>query len=261
MPQKNNNLNICVLASGSKGNSIFISNSQTAILIDAGLSAIEIERRLISRNLHPEMLNAIIVSHEHSDHIRGVGILSRRYNLPIYITKPTVMVASKRLGKLQMVNYFECGCEFQLGSLKIHPFSLSHDAKDTAGFTIQDGHHKIGVATDLGIATSVVKQHLRNANILVIEANHDPEMLINGPYPWPLKQRVKGRMGHLSNEATMHLLEELMHDNLKHVVLAHLSETNNTPKKARDMISPIFEHTKTLLTVASQDMSTKVISS
>ncbi len=232
MTSDNENLTICPLASGSKGNSLFISWKNNSILIDAGLSGVEIERRLKSKNLSPENLTAIIVTHEHSDHIRGVGILSRRYNIPIYINKSTYKKASN-LGRLTGdLEFFECGKSFKIDSMEIAPFTISHDAVDPSGFTLKHKAKKIGIATDLGIATNLVKEHLKNCSLLYLESNHDPDMLINGPYPWFLKQRIKGKHGHLSNMDSKELLEELNNKDLKHVILAHLSEENNTPEKA-----------------------------
>jgi phosphoribosyl 1,2-cyclic phosphodiesterase len=225
-------LQICVLASGSKGNAIYVSDGQTAILVDAGLSGIEIERRTKAAGIDIHTLKAIVVSHEHSDHIRGVGILARRFNLPVYITEETAAAAAQSLGRIDRILHFEIGRSFAIDDLAIHPFATSHDASDPAGFTISQNGRKIGIATDLGVATAMVKQHLRACSLLVLEANHDPTMLIDGPYPWPLKQRIQSRSGHLSNEDSGHLLSELKHDGLCHVILAHLSETNNTPEKA-----------------------------
>ncbi|MCP3898355.1 MAG: MBL fold metallo-hydrolase, partial [Desulfobacteraceae bacterium] len=232
MTSDNKNLTIIPLASGSKGNSLFVSWENQSILIDAGLSGIEIERRLNARNRSPENLTAILVTHEHSDHIRGVGILSRRYNIPVYISNNTYKKTASKLGKLAVLELFECGNGFNIDSMEIAPFTISHDAVDPAGFTLEYKAKKIGVATDLGIATNLVKEHLKNCCFLYLESNHDPDMLINGPYPWHLKQRIKGRQGHLSNTDSKELLKELNNENLEHVILAHLSEENNTPEKA-----------------------------
>ena len=247
------NLEICILASGSKGNAVYVSGGSTSILIDAGLSGIEIERRLNSKGLYPEDLDAIIVSHEHTDHIQGVGVLSRRFNLPVYMSSKTEKASVSQLGNVRVIKNFECGSPFMIKDLFIHPFSISHDAKDPSGFTVNQNGTKIGIATDLGIATSMVKEHLRGCSLLVIEANHDEEMLINGPYPWPIKQRIKSRAGHLSNEASKNLLKELQHDRLKYVILAHLSQTNNTPQKALCEVSRAITHCNPQLDVATQD--------
>jgi phosphoribosyl 1,2-cyclic phosphodiesterase len=249
---------ICVLASGSKGNSTFISNGPSGILFDAGLSGVEIERRLQSRGLSTESLKAIVVSHEHSDHVHGVGVLSRRYGLPVYINRKTAGAAT-HLGKVHQKYYFECGVEFKIGNLTIHPFSLSHDAADPAGFTVRRNGIKIGLATDLGIATNMVTEHLKNCRALILEANHDPQMLIDGPYPWTLKQRIQSRMGHLSNLDSTSLLSKIVHQKLEHVILAHLSETNNTPDKALNSFTPVLSDFRTHLAVAIQDRCTDII--
>ncbi len=241
-----------MLASGSKGNAIYLSDGHTRILIDAGLSGIQIERRLLLRGISPADLDAILVSHEHNDHIRGVGVLSRRFRLPIHISSKTAQASTRQLGRLEKIVYFDCGKSFKINTLRIHPFSISHDAVDPAGFVFQVNGKKVGLATDLGIVTKLVKSYLTDCAVLILEANHDPDMLINGPYPWPLKQRVKGRSGHLSNQDTRALLAELTHDRLQHVVLAHLSEINNTPEKALDAIQPVVAGKKIPLSVASQ---------
>ena len=252
------NLAICTLASGSKGNSTYISDGKTSILVDAGLSGVELKRRLLSRDLNPEELDAIIVTHEHSDHIQGVGVLSRRYKLPVYINRKTYQ-ASPSLGSLHETRSFECGQTFHISDLAVHPFSISHDAEDPVGFTVGQNGTRIAIATDLGIATSMVKEHLKHCALLILEANHDPRMLETGPYPWPLKQRIKGRTGHLSNESSKLLLEELQHDDPRHVILAHLSEINNTPQLAFEEVAKALTRCSAELAVADQHTSSRVI--
>lgn len=248
---------VCLLASGSHGNAIYISNGTTAVLIDAGLSGVEIERRLYSRGLSPENLTALLVSHEHADHVHGVGVLSRKYGLPVFMNADT-QKAARSIGNIKELRPFSCGSAFMVNDLRINPFSISHDAADPAGFTMEKGGVKIGIATDLGIATFLVKEHLKSCALLVLEANHDPVMLEKGPYPWPLKQRIKSRAGHLANEETRNLLSELQHDRLRHVVLAHLSETNNTPQKAYDTVSPALTRCRPTLSVAVQGVSSEI---
>ena len=247
-------LSVCVLASGSKGNAIYIGDGQTALLIDAGLSGIEIQRRMEMAQLNIQELDAIVVSHEHSDHIRGVGVLARRFNLPVYITRGTATATAGQLGRIDELHHFDIGTTFAINDLTIHPFSISHDASDPAGFTVAQNGRKIGIATDLGIATGMVKQHLKACSLLVLEANHDPVMLTEGPYPWPLKQRIKSRSGHLSNQDSRDLLNEVKHEGLCHVILAHLSETNNTPEKAFKAVQQAIEKEDRIeLQVACQD--------
>jgi phosphoribosyl 1,2-cyclic phosphodiesterase len=252
-------MQICTLASGSKGNSIYISNGDTAILIDAGLSGVEIERRLKSKNIPIASIDAIVVSHEHADHIQGVGVLSRRYDLPVYLSPQTDATASAQLGKIRQIRHFCCGMDFSINTLTVRPFSISHDASDPAGFTIGSNGKKIGIATDLGIATAMVKNHLKDCRCLVIEANHDLRMLEQGPYPWPLKQRIKGRTGHLSNESSRELLMEILDENLSHVILGHLSETNNTPEIALRVVTEHLTDTRINITVAGQTTAGPII--
>jgi phosphoribosyl 1,2-cyclic phosphodiesterase len=254
-------LSVCVLASGSRGNAIYIDDGKTAVLIDAGLSGVEIQRRMDRKGLDPDSLDAILVSHEHSDHIQGVGVLSRRFSLPVYINEGTRLATGSSLGKLKEVKPFTCGNSFVVNSLTIHPFSISHDAEDPAGFTIGSNGSKVGIATDLGTVTGVVTTHLTDCNILIIEANHDPEMLIEGPYPWPLKQRIQGRSGHLSNKDTAALLQHILHSELSHVILAHLSEENNTPEKALQTVEDALNGSQVKIHVASQSSGSCVFSS
>ena len=266
-PQSNNDpastdcsLRVCVLASGSKGNAIYVSDAQSSILVDAGLSGLEIGRRMQAAGLKMENLSAIVVSHEHSDHVRGVGVLARRHGLPVYISIGTAAAAAAQLGSIKDLRHFEIGRTFNINGLKIHPFATCHDADDSAGFTIAQNGHKIGIATDLGIVTAMVKEHLKKCSVLVLEANHDPTMLIEGPYPWPLKQRIKSRNGHLSNQASSELLAEVKHDGLCHVILAHLSETNNTPEKALQTVQQaVDQKDRFTLHVACQDRCSDIV--
>ncbi len=253
-------LSVCLLASGSRGNAIYLSSGHSRILIDAGLSGVEIERRMASRGLDPSQLDGIVVSHEHSDHIQAVGVLARRFKLPTYLSDGTYAAASHQLGRLDDIHNFSCGESFQIGHLELHPFSISHDARDPAGFTVTSNGTRVGIATDLGIATALVKTHLKACEALVLEANHDPTMLDQGPYPWPLKQRIKGRSGHLSNDDTARLLKEIRHDRLSHVILAHLSEQNNTPEKALHTVGQALDHTGVNLSVAVQDRCSEIFS-
>ncbi len=250
---------ICVLASGSKGNAIYVSDGSTSVLIDAGLSAAEIERRLHSRRLDPGDLDAIVVSHEHADHIQGVGPLSRRYHLPVHINERTFNAARARLGVLYETSQFHPGTPFTIGDLSLHPFSVSHDAADSVGFTVQDGPTKVGIATDLGTPTQLVCHHLKGCQLIVLEANHDLGMLEDGPYPWHVKQRIQSRLGHLSNEASRDLLGEVSHGGLGHVILAHISETNNHPERALSVVREAVSDSRTRLSIAWQHAAGEVI--
>lgn len=249
---------VCPLASGSKGNSLFVGCKQHGILVDAGLSGVEIQRRLAAKDIDPERLTAILITHEHSDHVKGAGIMSRRFNIPVYISQRTYNACSG-LGKIEYLHFFECGQAFAIDDLKVTPFSISHDASDPAGITLECESIKIGIATDLGIATNLVKNHLKNSDLLYLESNHDLQMLLNGPYPWHLKQRIKSRTGHLSNTDTKTLIAELKTDRLKHVILAHLSEENNCPQKAAQEVSQSLNASGIQLHVAGPDKPGELI--
>ncbi len=250
---------ICMLASGSRGNAVYISSGSTSLLVDAGLSGAELERRLKLRGISPEELDAIVVSHEHDDHLRGVGVLARKHSLPVYISPETETEAHEKLGRIETIRHFCCGIDFFIGDISVHPFSTSHDACDPAGFTFSMNGCKIGIATDMGAATRMVKYRLRGCSCLVLEANHDPRMLEEGPYPWPLKQRIKSRTGHLSNDDSRSLLMDVMHEGLSHVILAHLSGTNNTPEKALSAVAGYTGNCRPEFTVALQDSPSPVI--
>jgi phosphoribosyl 1,2-cyclic phosphodiesterase len=250
---------ICVLASGSKGNAIYVAHDKTAILIDAGLSGVQIEQRLRSRALDPSDLDAILVTHEHSDHIQGVGVMSRRYKLPVYMNKPTFDASHRRIGALHAIEFFDRGAPFHIHRLSIHPFSISHDAADPVGFTIEMNGTKIGLATDLGVGTRLVSHHLQGCRLMVLEANHDKKMLEEGPYPWELKQRVRSRVGHLSNEASRDILGEVLDACVEHVVIAHASETNNRPEKAIAVVGEALQHHRAQLYFAPQHEAGHVI--
>jgi phosphoribosyl 1,2-cyclic phosphodiesterase len=214
------------------------------LLVDGGLSARELERRLLSIGASPKELNGIVVTHEHVDHVRGVGTLSRRYNLPVYLNKQTHQHLPDSVGRLDQKEEFVTGRSFSIEDLTIHPFAISHDGVDPVGFTLANGSVKIGVCTDLGAATKLVYRHLEHCSVLILEANHDMAMLKNGPYPWPVKQRIKSRVGHLSNEQSVDVLSRVFSENLKEVVLAHISETNNSAEMVLQTFNGMLEQDK-----------------
>ena len=219
-----------VLASGSKGNSILVCSQKTRILVDAGMSCKELARRLDKTPVDAKKLDALLISHEHSDHVSAAGVLSRKFNLPVYMTRGTLDNLPPTIGQIPSITVFGTGRCFHIGDLHIHPFAISHDAGEPAGFIIEHNGSRLGICTDLGIATNLVKVRLQGCHGLVLEANHDVKKLLEGPYPLFLKQRIKGKHGHLSNEDACSLLETLHHDAMRCVVFAHLSETNNHPE-------------------------------
>jgi len=225
-------MKFCVLASGSSGNACYVETDNARVLIDAGLSGREIERRLQLVGGDASELTALIITHEHSDHIKGAGVLSRRYNIPIYVNRKTLESGRRTLGKKLRAEIIQTGQRLEIEDLKVETFTKCHDAADPVGLVLSLNGVRLGVVTDLGKSTRLVEDRLQGCRAIVIEFNHDPEMLDTGPYPLYLKRRIKGRDGHLSNEQGGALLRKICHENLEKVVLAHLSEQNNHPEKA-----------------------------
>ncbi|SHF35890.1 Phosphoribosyl 1,2-cyclic phosphodiesterase [Thermoanaerobacter uzonensis DSM 18761] len=228
-------MKFCSLRSGSSGNAIYINHKDVHILVDAGLSGRTIEKALFNIGINPKSLSAILITHEHKDHIIGAGVLSRRYNIPIYANKATWEVMEKDIKEISEKNklYFTTGEEFEIGDVKIMPFKKSHDAVEPVGFSFKCGDKKISIATDLGYMTKGVANHLIGSDVVLLEANHDIEMLMNGSYPWPLKKRILSNLGHLSNDAAADALLKLF--KMKAIGMAflgHLSQNNNRPELA-----------------------------
>lgn len=225
-------MRFCVLGSGSKGNATYIKVGDTAILIDAGFSGIEIKRRLAAVGEDFSSLDAILVTHEHNDHIRGVPVLSRQGGIPVFANNATYSAAGDRLDKLASCRSFDTGVSFVFQDVTIHPFSISHDTADPVGFIISDGLLSLGYCTDTGAVSRLMAHRLAECHGLILETNHDPEMLKKSAYPPYLKQRIRGKQGHLANRDAALFLKHLLHDGLEHVVLAHISESNNSPDVA-----------------------------
>lgn len=221
-------MKICSLASGSKGNCLYVETGDTRVLIDVGLSLRETLLRMEGRGIDAAAVQAVMVSHEHIDHIRSAGSFARKFKVPVIASHQVCRSCEAQLKKSQLIE-FESGCAFTFRDLKIDPFPITHDACDPVGFVIESSEGRCGSATDLGIVTRLVREKLRGCRFLNLESNHDPDMLMNGPYPWNLKQRIKSRHGHLSNDESLELLFELAHEGLEVLVMAHLSEVNNHP--------------------------------
>jgi len=219
---------VCVLGSGSKGNCTLIATERTRLLVDAGFSKKTIYNRLAAVGERTDDIDALLVSHEHVDHISGLKSLALDLKIPIYITGTTrqAITWDPRLKAFETIT---AGEKFTIGDVTIAPFSIPHDAVDPVAFTFQAEGIKIGLVTDLGYVPELVKQHTRGCHCLIFESNHDLEMLKVGPYPWFIKQRVMGRQGHLSNSATADFLSEDYDGAAQVLVLAHLSEKNNHP--------------------------------
>lgn len=227
------NLDICVLASGSSGNAIYVASNEKKLLIDAGLSGKEVNKRLKKINSGVDEIDAILLTHEHGDHIQGAGVISRRCNVPIYASQGTWQGAKDKLGKITPANKNTINKEdLILGDLKITPFSISHDAKQPFGYSIYHQDCKLAIATDTGELTTEVKEAIQGAEFVVLESNHDLEMLKIGPYPWSLKKRVMSDEGHLSNDDAGAAVVDLVKNSTKKILLAHLSQDNNIPELA-----------------------------
>lgn len=226
-------LEICVLASGSSGNCIYIASEKTRVLIDAGLSAKQVALRLEQIGVVPESINGICVSHEHGDHIGGIRVLQKRHNIPVYSNAGTLNGIRRQPKSDEIsVKVFQTGSAFEIGDITIEPFSVPHDAYEPVGFRLTAGGVSVGSATDLGMPTALVRDKLRGCRAIVLEANHDEDLLREAPRPWPLKQRIRSRQGHLSNIDAARLIAESAADCLEHVYLAHLSSDCNTPETA-----------------------------
>jgi phosphoribosyl 1,2-cyclic phosphodiesterase len=225
-------IRICLLGSGSKGNCTLVATEKTRLLIDAGLSRKETCARLAAIGEPADGCDALVISHEHTDHIRGLRLLALNLKVPIYVS-PATRDVLRWDSKIRGVELFTPGQKFTIGDIEITPFSVPHDAVDPVAFTFERQGIKIGLVTDLGHIPEVVKQRVRGCHCLAFESNHDLEMLKVGPYPWHVKQRVMSRHGHLSNTATASFLAEDFDGAARVLVLAHLSETNNHPEIAR----------------------------
>ncbi len=231
-------VHFCALGSGSKGNSYLIAGEKNKILVDAGLTAKTISDNLIELGVAPNEIDGIIVTHEHSDHIGGINVFSKKYDVPVYaneLTMNEILKKSKNLAG-KNVRIFDMNADFFIGEFDIVPFKTPHDSVSSCGFSVFCKRNKITVATDIGHMTKTVLEACKESDLLVLEANHDIEMLINGPYSPYLKQRIQGPKGHLSNDNCGKTVSYLLDYGLKQVILAHLSDDNNTPELAYDTV-------------------------
>ncbi|QTF93525.1 MBL fold metallo-hydrolase [Halomonas sp. BM-2019] len=244
-------LQFASLGSGSKGNATLVSDGETHLLVDCGFGLREAERRLARFGLHPRQLDGLLVSHEHGDHIRGVGPLARRHGVPVWLTPGTW--ASGRLGELPDRRWITPQARFAVKGLTVDPVTVPHDAREPVQFRVRGGGYSLGVLTDLGHPTEHVAEAFAGCDALVLECNHDVRMLAEGPYPPRLKRRVGGDWGHLANAQAAALLPRLGLDRLQHIVCSHLSEHNNRPELAREALVPLLDGDESRLRVACQD--------
>src|SRR3979411_1355507 len=233
-------VSVSVLASGSRGNCALVATSSTRILVDAGLSGRKTFKRLRALGERTEEISAILITHEHSDHVAGLQRLATKLNVPVFLTARPDFAWSRAvrdeegaIPELPKSEHFSAGRGFRIGDIEVMPFTIPHDAIDPVGFTFRAEGVKVGFATDLGYMPVSVRDHLRGCSMLVIESNHGLEMLRSGPYPWSVKQRVMSRVGHLSNEALAEFFSNDYDGGAEYLVLANLSEPNNHPERER----------------------------
>ena len=226
-------LKICSLGSGSRGNSIFIGTKHSKILIDAGFSGLKIKDRLNRIKEDISEINAILISHEHTDHIRGAKTLSNFNKVPVFYSKDFPEYFHE---KVKFKDFFVSGEEFKIKDFVIESFFIPHDAQDPVGFIVKYSDLKIGIATDLGKVNNLIINRLKNCNVIFLEFNHDENLLINGQYPWELKQRILSSHGHLSNANAVNLLKEIVWEGLTDVFISHISEKNNSIEKIKEEI-------------------------
>lgn len=235
-------MRLCALASGSSGNCVLVETKKNKVLIDAGLSGRKIADKLEEIQVDVKDIDALLVTHEHTDHIQGVGVLSRRYDLPIWANQPTWQAMEKSLGKIQEKN--KCVLEendiIEIGDLQVESFATSHDAVAPVGYCFYHQDNKAALLTDTGYINSNLEKMLLDSNLIMLESNHDVEMLKTGPYPYYLKRRIMGETGHLSNEQAGKALEKVIGGKTKQILLAHLSKENNFPELAHLTVKNIL---------------------
>lgn len=250
--QSNNRLKVASLGSGSKGNATLVSNGEVTVMVDCGFTVKEVLKRLPRINLEPEQIDGILVTHEHQDHISGVGALSRKFSIPVWATRGSLL--SGKCGNLPDYNVIEGFSPFTIGSLNITPLSVPHDAREPCQFLFTQDELRLAILTDLGCFTPKIVEQLTPCHGILLECNHDEEMLWSGPYPDRLKQRVAGRMGHMSNRQAIELLQQMDLDALQLVIATHLSEQNNCPKLVGDLLAETLNWPVEQVKIAEQEV-------
>jgi phosphoribosyl 1,2-cyclic phosphodiesterase len=240
------------LGSGSEGNGLVVESGGTRVLVDCGFGVRDTATRLGRLGLEPSSLSAILVTHEHSDHIGGVPAFAARHRIPVWATFGTLAAVSSRFEGMAQVYGFDSHDRFAIDALEIIPVPVPHDAREPVQYVVGDGSWRLGVLTDLGVSTTHVEASLSGCDALVLECNHDLEMLAHGDYPYPLKQRISGRLGHLDNDAAAGILASIDTTRLKHIIAAHLSRQNNTPELARSALASALECTPDWIGIAAQ---------
>lgn len=259
-------LNFCSLYSGSSGNSLFVETKNTKLLIDAGVSCKKIENALSDIHVDPSTIDGILVTHEHTDHVQGLGTFSKKFDLPVFVNQETLDAMPKQKDKISDKNIrtFKVSDKFEIGDLKIQPFSIPHDAANPCGFNLYKEDKKISIATDIGHMTNGILKQLEESLFIMLEANYDPEVLRCSSYPFSLKSRIASPIGHLSNEIAGKTISYLLKSGLKNAMLGHLSKESNFPELAYqtvvdELISNNYDENSLSLSVASRDVHSPII--
>jgi phosphoribosyl 1,2-cyclic phosphodiesterase len=245
-------LRFCALASGSRGNALLVEHDETLLLIDCGLPLKTLNARLASVGRELSDIDALLITHEHGDHSRGIGPVRRRRPIPLFTTPGTAQAVTE----ITTFERLSCSRELRIGSIHVQPFPVPHDAREPCQFVFRAGRERLGLLTDTGHATPMIHQSLQSCDALAIEFNHDSWMLENGQYPESVKARVGSRLGHLNNEQAVELLAEVMHPGLQWIAGLHLSERNNSPERVREAAARVTDHSGVELRLAAQDEPT-----
>ena len=258
--------NFCSLYSGSSGNSLFVQSENAKILVDAGVSSKKIEKALNDIEIDPSSLDGILITHEHIDHVQGLGTLSRKFDLPVFVTQKTLDAMPKQKDKISEKNIktFNISEKFEIGDLTINPFSIPHDAVNPCGFNIFKDDKKISIATDIGHMNNSILKNLEESLFVMLEANYDPEVLKFSPYPFTLKTRIAGPTGHLSNQIAGKTISYLLQTGLKSAMLGHLSKQSNFPELAyktvvEQLLDDNYDENTISLSVANRDNHSKLV--
>ena len=259
-------LNFCSLYSGSSGNSLFIETESTKILVDCGVSCKKVEEGLKSLDVDPSSIDAVLITHEHSDHIKGLGTFSKKFDVPIFANQETIDAMQEQVAKISShnINTFKVADKFEINDLTISSFSISHDAANPCGFNIFKDNKKISIATDIGTMDAKTVKNLEDSIFILLEANYDPDILRCSPYPYLLKRRIAGPTGHLPNSKAGETISYLMNSGLQTAMLGHLSKENNFPELAyktvaEEIINSNKDVNKINLSVASRDLPGKLL--
>ena len=242
------------IGSGSAGNCLVVEQANTRLLLDCGFATSEVVKRLQKFDLMPEQISGILVTHEHDDHAKGAFKFAAKYKVPVWLSHGSLKMCERYISNSSEVtlNIIDSHTQFSIQDIQINPYPVPHDAREPTQFTFTDGKHKIGVLTDAGSSTSHIEHMLNGCDALVLECNHDVNMLENGPYAWTLKKRVGSRLGHLDNQSAANLLARLDNTHLKHIIAAHLSAKNNTVDLAQTALSGVLNCSKDWIGIAQQ---------